>query len=59
MTDKEFFSAISGVEDTELTGDELIDCGNCMVRIPKEILQDAGDYIFLNEYTCENCNEPY
>lgn len=59
MFDSEFYKAISGAETTELTGEELLDCGNCFKRIPKEILEDAGDIIFLNEYECENCGEPY
>lgn len=58
MFDAEFYKAISGVEDTELTGDEILDCGNCFTRIPKHILEDAGDVVFLNEYNCEKCHEP-
>jgi len=58
MFDSEFFKAITGVEDTTLTKDDWLDCGNCFTRIPGEILEDAGDVIYLNEYDCEKCNEP-
>lgn len=58
MNDSEFFKAITGIENTELTANDWLDCGNCFTRIPGEVLEDAGDVIYLNEYTCENCNEP-
>lgn len=59
LGDAEFYKAITGVETTELTGDEIMECGNCGTTIPKWVLEDAGDIIFLNEYDCEKCNEPF
>lgn len=58
LGDAEFYKAITGVETTELKGDEILDCNNCFTRIPKWVIEDAGDIIYLNEYTCEKCNEP-
>tara|TARA_B100001778_G_scaffold300729_1_gene276305 strand:+ start:495 stop:674 length:180 start_codon:yes stop_codon:yes gene_type:complete len=59
MLDAEFYKAITGVESTELTGEEDLDCGNCFTSIPKEVLVDAGDIVFLRDYECESCNEPF
>lgn len=60
MTDYEFYKAITGLSDEDLELDEhsQLDCGNCFTAIPKWVLKDAGNYIYLNDYTCENCHEP-
>lgn len=60
MNDAEFYKAITGLsdEDLELNEHSQLDCGNCFTAIPKWVLIDAGNVIYLNEYVCENCHEP-
>ena len=58
--DREFYQSITGLKDEDLKLDKSsgLDCMNCMTAIPGEVLEDAGDFIYLSDYTCENCNEP-
>jgi len=60
LNDYEFYKAITGLSDEDLELDEnsMLDCGNCFKQIPKEILKDAGNVIYLRDYDCENCGEP-
>ncbi len=60
MNDAEFYKLITGLsdEDLELNEHSQLDCGNCFTSIPKEVLIDAGNYLYLRDYDCHNCNEP-
>jgi len=60
LNDAEFYKAITGLSDEDLELDEnsQLDCMNCFTEIPQWVLKDAGNVIYLNEYECENCNEP-
>tara|TARA_R100000742_G_C4243120_1_gene62450 strand:+ start:105 stop:311 length:207 start_codon:yes stop_codon:yes gene_type:complete len=60
IDDKQFYMAITGLksEDLKLDKNSGLDCMNCMKAIPEWVLEDAGDFIYLNEYDCENCGEP-